>query len=226
MRSYVRPICATHPATWPDGFRLKNPKPLNGQRCVPHVRRGLSARGLKLLHDFNGLATLGFVFFGYDIWGLWRSFRFRTVQTIRAVLFAVATVASRGDLRSSRVVEKGSARSGLALICLRRAVMPATARRLMYLSPNFEMRPRLSFPPLDRFNGVSPSHATSSLRFRNWHPLPAVAPMADAVMGLTLGMVLSKMTCGSLRASIRMRFSALIGRDMQKDWQDKSFELP
>ncbi len=94
---------------------------------------------------------------------------------MRAVLFAIATVASRGDLRSSSATAHGSTRSGLTFICLRRAVIPVTNNRLTYRSPIFEIRPSRSLPPLDRFKGVRPSQAANSRPFRNRRPSPAVA---------------------------------------------------
>lgn len=86
---------------------------------------------------------------------------------MRAVLLAIATVASRGDLRSNRATAHGSTRSGLAFICLRRDVMPATSKRLTYLSPIFDTRPSRSLPPLDRLSGMRPNHAANSRPFRN-----------------------------------------------------------
>ncbi len=110
----------------------------------------------------------------------------RWAQMIRAVLFAMATVATRGSLRSRKAIAHGSTRSGLTFIWFNRAVMPVTSRRLRYRSPIFEMPPKRSLPPLERLRGVRPSQAANSRPLRNWCPSPAVATMADAVIGMTI----------------------------------------
>lgn len=64
--------------------------------------------------------------------GLYGSFRVSTAQTIRAVLFAMATVATRAGLRSSNDVSHLLARSGCDRVCLTSDVMPTTSNCLMY----------------------------------------------------------------------------------------------
>ena len=49
----------------------------------------------------------------------------------------------------------------------------------MYASPFFVIRPSLSLPPLDLFNGVRPSHAARSRPLRNCAPSPMLATIAD-----------------------------------------------
>lgn len=93
----------------------------------------------------------------------------------------MASVVSLGGFGPSRSIALGSVRSGLFLICLEGAVMPATRRRLTYLSPIIVMRHRRSFLPLDRLIGVSPSQAANSRPLRNCCLSPAVATMAKAM---------------------------------------------
>jgi hypothetical protein len=50
--------------------------------------------------------------------GMYGSFFVKTAQTIRAVLFAMATVAKRAGLRSKRAVSHLFARSGWDFVCL------------------------------------------------------------------------------------------------------------
>ncbi len=63
MRSCVQPVYAAHMAAGPDGFRWPSPKPQSRPKCVPDIRRGVSAGGLTLLHHLNGLASRVFPFF-------------------------------------------------------------------------------------------------------------------------------------------------------------------
>lgn len=59
--------------------------------------------------------------------GMYGSFFVRTAQTIRAVLFAMATVAKRAGLRSRSAVSHLFARSGWDLVCLTSDVIPTTS---------------------------------------------------------------------------------------------------
>ena len=70
---------------------------------------------------------------------LYGSFRVRTAQIIRAVLFAMATAATLLGLRDRISANHGSSLSGSALMGLMRDVMPRTNKRRMYWSPIFEL---------------------------------------------------------------------------------------
>src|SRR6056297_2022344 len=101
------------------------------------------------------------------VWGVYGSLRVRTAQAIRAVLLAMATVATRAGLRSSNDVSHLLARSGCDRVCLTSDVIPTTSSCLMYWSPIFVIRPSFSLPPLDLFAGVKPSQAANSRPFLN-----------------------------------------------------------
>src|SRR6056297_729908 len=81
---------------------------------------------------------------------------------IRADLFAMATVASRNGFSASILAVQVSAFSGLFFAISARDVIPTINSFLIYRSPFLVIRPRRSFPPLDLFRGVSPSHAARS----------------------------------------------------------------
>ncbi len=70
-------------------------------------------------------------------------------QMVRAVLFAIATVATRTGFRASRLANRGSIFSGLDFARLTSEVMPTMSILRRYLSPILVMRPSRSLPPLD-----------------------------------------------------------------------------
>ena len=89
-------------------------------------------------------------------------------QMTRAVLFAIATVATRAGFRASRSATAAdrpsracTLRGGPARSCRR----SSSLRR--YLSPILLMRPSRSLPPLDFCSGVSPSQAANCRPERN-----------------------------------------------------------
>ena len=110
---------------------------------------------------------LVFLKFFQAVRGMYGSFFVKTAQTIRAVLFAMATVAKRAGLRSKSEVSHLFARSGWDFVCLTSEVIPTTSNWRKYWSPILVIRPNRSFPPLDRFVGVKPSQAANSRPFWN-----------------------------------------------------------
>ena len=105
--------------------------------------------------------------------------RVSTAQTIRAVLLAMATVATRAGLRSSKDVSHLLARSGWDRVCRTSDVIPTTSNDRRYWSPILVIRPSFSLPPLDLFAGVKPSQAANSRPLRNWCPSPMLATMTS-----------------------------------------------
>jgi len=83
---------------------------------------------------------------------------------MRAVLLAMATVATRAGLRSSRRLTQLPVAD--VLVPTRRIadVAPTTRSRRSYPSPIFDMRPRRSLPPDEFWRGTSPRKAA------NWRP--------------------------------------------------------
>jgi hypothetical protein len=70
-------------------------------------------------------------------------------QMIRAVLFAIATVATLVGFRASRLTSRGSIVCGLHLARRTSEVMPTMSSLRRYLSPILVMCPSRSLPPLD-----------------------------------------------------------------------------
>ena len=70
-------------------------------------------------------------------------------QMIRAVLFAIATVATLVGLRVSRSARRGSILPGLYFAQRTSDVMPTMSSLRRYLSPILVIRPSRSLPPLD-----------------------------------------------------------------------------
>ena len=81
--------------------------------------------------------------------GLQGSFLASTAHMIRAVLFAIATVARRAGFRCNRPARHGSAQSGLMATCRTRDIMPTKMSWRKYLSPIFVILPNRSLPPLE-----------------------------------------------------------------------------
>ena len=82
-------------------------------------------------------------------------------QIMRAVLLAIATVASRTGFFASIDAVQGSTRSGREMAALTREVIAITRSFRRYLFPILDIRPRRSFPPEDLLIGVSPTQAAS-----------------------------------------------------------------
>lgn len=110
-------------------------------------------------------------------------------QTTRAILLAMATLATRAGLRASKARRRGSAASGLCRARRIREVAPITRSFLRYRSPILVMRPSRSFPPLEFCDGVRPSQAANSRPERNCAGLATDAASAVAPTGLITGMV-------------------------------------
>ncbi len=88
-------------------------------------------------------------------------------QTTRAILLAMATLATRTGFLAKRATRRGSAVSGLCLARRIRDVAPTTRSFRKYRSPILVIRPRRSLPPLEFCEGVSPSQAANSRPERN-----------------------------------------------------------
>jgi len=127
---------------------------------------------------------------------------------IRAVLLAMATVASRVGLRSSIEAVHGSTRSGLVRAARTRADMPTTRSCLRYLSPMRDILPCRSLPPEDLLSGVSPIQAARSRPLLNYRASPMVATRADAFTGPMPGMVCKSLMRGSVLASAAIALSS------------------
>lgn len=110
-------------------------------------------------------------------------------QTTRAILFAMATLATRAGLRASNAIRCGSVVSGLCLARRINEVAPITRSFLRYRSPILVMRPSRSLPPLEFCDGVSPSQAANSLPERNCPGSATDAASAVAPTGPMPGMV-------------------------------------
>ncbi len=67
--------------------------------------------------------------------GVYGSLRVNTAQMMRAVLFAMATVAKRAGFRSNMDAVHGSTRSGCERAALRRDDIPTTSSWRKYRSP-------------------------------------------------------------------------------------------
>ena len=70
-------------------------------------------------------------------------------QMIRAVLFAIATVATLVGFRASRSARRGSILPGLYFARRTSDVIPTMSSLRRYLSPILLIRPSRSLPPLD-----------------------------------------------------------------------------
>jgi hypothetical protein len=112
-----------------------------------------------------------------------------TVQTTRAILFAMATLATRTGFLASSATSRGSAVSGLYLARRINDVAPITRSFLRYRSPILVICPRRSFPPLEFCEGVSPSQAANSRPERNCLGLATNATSAVAPTGPMPGIV-------------------------------------
>ena len=77
-------------------------------------------------------------------------------QITRAVLLAMATVATRMGLRASHLAKRGSTASGLYFARLTSEVMPTISSLRRYWSPILVIFPSRSLPPLDFCSGVRP----------------------------------------------------------------------
>ena len=70
-------------------------------------------------------------------------------QMTRAVLFAIATVATLVGFRASKSAKRGSILSGLYFARRTSEVIPTMSSLRRYLSPILVIRPSRSLPPLD-----------------------------------------------------------------------------
>ena len=70
-------------------------------------------------------------------------------QMTRAVLFAIATVATLVGFRAGRSVRRGSILPGLYFARRTSDVIPTMSSLRRYLSPILLIRPSRSLPPLD-----------------------------------------------------------------------------
>lgn len=143
------------------------------------------------------------------------SSRERTAQIMRAVLLAIATVASRTGFFARIDAVHGSTRSGREMAALTRDVIAITSSFRRYLFPILDIRPSRSFPPDDLLIGVSPTQAAKSRPVLNCSPLPIVATIAEALIGPTPGMVCRSCTRLSFRATRTISFSTLISLSLR-----------
>ena len=123
-----------------------------------------------------------------------------SAQTMRAILFASATMASIGGLRL-RI--SANHRLGLHLPRLTQdttALAPTIKSRLRVCSPILDVRPNRCFPPLDRSNGVRPTHAAKSRPFLKVESAGERAANAVAVIGPIPGIDISRLASSSSRA--------------------------
>jgi len=96
------------------------------------IRRGVLILAADLCIIISQVLLTRCSFVSQTVWGVYGSLRVRTAQTILAVLFAIATVATRAGFRSSNDVSHLLARSGWDLVCRTSDVMPTTSKHRKY----------------------------------------------------------------------------------------------
>ena len=124
--------CCAIPCRAVDEFRRPSSYQLCGLSCPRHSAEGLDFGGRLMHHHLAGLANSMFLSSQAAARGLNGSLRVSTAQTIRAVLLAMATVATRAGLRSSNDVSHLLARSGCDGVCQTKEVIPTTSSDRMY----------------------------------------------------------------------------------------------
>jgi hypothetical protein len=96
------------------------------------IRRGVLVLAADLCTIISQVLLTLYSFSSQAVWGVYGLLRVRTAQTIRAVLLAMATVATRAGLRSSSDVSHLLARSGCDLVCRTSDVIPTTSSDRKY----------------------------------------------------------------------------------------------